>query len=121
MTVRGIATMMCVCLVAAACTRQDSVFSLRPKFSEVSDAPVSSLAGCIASRWSSATRHVTRTRTDGMIRLRARTMFDGVTIGVRLRASQGRTRVEYFERRHADSLYVRMVGACLRSEDSRRP
>jgi hypothetical protein len=102
-----------LCIVLAACSRQDSVFSLAPTFKGQSASAETSVAACIASRWKNGTRKLTRTRRDGVIRMRAQTFFTGITIGVRLHSVAGQTLVEYFERRFADRVYVGMVRGCL--------
>jgi hypothetical protein len=102
-----------VCLVLAACSRQDSMFSMTPRFSAQSDADASQVEQCIASRWQNGTRDFSRDEKGRVIRLEAQTFFSGVKIGVRLRSVNGKTLVEYFERRYADALYESMVKDCL--------
>lgn len=121
MSTRRTVAVICLGLLVGACTRQDSVFSMSPGFTGRSDAPVASVANCIASRWDRATRALKRRRSDGVISLRTETLFTGVSIGVRLRSIRGETLVEYFERRYADPLYVKMVRSCLAAEETAVP
>ncbi|SAK46467.1 hypothetical protein AWB79_01122 [Caballeronia hypogeia] len=116
MKTRHAATLIALCVVLAACSRSDSVFALSPMFKARTAAPESSVAECIASRWKSGTRELSRDTKDGSTRLRAETFFTGVTIGVRLRTVSGTTLVEYFERRIADPLYASMVRGCLKPD-----
>jgi hypothetical protein len=113
MKARHIAGMIGLCIALAACSRQDSVFSLSPVFKARTEATASSVEACITSRWQSGTREFSRVNANGAVRLRAQTFFSGVTIGVRLSTVPGGTLVEYFERRIADPLYATMVRGCL--------
>jgi hypothetical protein len=97
----------------AACSRHDSMFSMKPRFSARSDADASKVEECIASRWQNGTREFSREEKGHAIRLTAQTFFSGVKIGVRLQSANGKTLVEYFERRYADPLYESMVKDCL--------
>lgn len=113
MKAQHVAAMIGFCIVLAACSRQDGVFSLSPVFKARTVAPSSSVEECITSRWKSGTRDFSRVKANGAVRLRAQTFFSGVTIGVRLRTVAGSTLVEYFERRFASPLYATMVRGCL--------
>jgi len=121
MTPRGVAGVICLCIGLLACTHQDSVFSMSPRFMGHSDNSASTVASCIASRWNSATRALSRRRSGGAVRLRAQTLFSGILIGARVREMGGKTLVEYFERRRADPLYVRMVRGCLTVKNNASP
>jgi hypothetical protein len=99
-------------LLLASCSQDDRMFAMTPVFKTLADADESSVAECIASRWKSGTRDLSRTDDGRVIRLRAQTFFDGVTIGVRLQPAAGKTRIEYFERRYADRVYIQMIRGC---------
>lgn len=113
MTTQHVVSAMIVCVLLAACSRSDSVFSLPPIFEARTTATVASVAECIAARWSSGARHFKQTDANGAIRMRAQTFFGGVTIGVRLTRESGKTRLEYFSRRVANPLYAAMARGCL--------
>ncbi|MDR5815756.1 MULTISPECIES: hypothetical protein [unclassified Caballeronia] len=113
MKTRHVVSMIGLCIMIAACSRQDSVFARSPVFRERTAAKVSEVAECIAARWKNGTREFSRVKHDGAVRLRAETYFKGVTIGVSVRQDAGSTLVEYFERRVADPLYATMVRGCL--------
>ena len=113
MKAHHVAAMIGLCIVLAACSRQDSLFSMSPVFKARTAAAASSVEECITSRWKTGTRDFSRVQQDGAVRLRAETFFKGVTIGVSLRTDAGQTLVEYFERRFADPLYATMVRGCL--------
>lgn len=103
----------CVCTILVACSPQGSVFALKPAIKERSQNNETSIAECIASRWNPSTRKFTRTRHNNVIRLRAKTFFKGIAIGVQLSRVSGETLVEYFERRVAAPVYRSMVHECL--------
>jgi hypothetical protein len=104
---------MVMCIVLAACSRHDSMFSMAPRFKANSDADEAKIEQCISSRWQNGTRDFSREEKGHVIRLEAQTFFSGVDIGVRLQRANGKTLVEYFERRYADPLYQSMVKDCL--------
>lgn len=113
--------MIGLCIVLAACSRHDSVFSMSPVFRARTAATSASVEECITSRWKHGAREFSRVRKDGAVRLRAQTFFKGVTIGVSLRTVEGKTLVEYFERRIAAPLYATMVRGCLHPDDAGAP
>ncbi|SAL29007.1 hypothetical protein AWB74_01273 [Caballeronia arvi] len=91
---------------------------MSPAFEARTTATASSVEACIASRWKSGTRGLSRVKREGAVRLRAQTFFKGVTIGVSVRKDAGKTLVEYFERRIAAPLYETMVRGCLHPDAS---
>jgi hypothetical protein len=112
MKMRRAGGIILLCMLAS-CSREDSMYSMAPAFQARSDAALPAVAQCIESRWTSGTRDLISTDRGGVIRVRAQTFFGGVKIGVRLQRDSGKTRVEYFEQRYADRVYVGMVKGCL--------
>jgi hypothetical protein len=100
-------------LLLASCSQDDRMFAMTPVFKTLTDADESTVAECIASRWKSGTRDFSRTDDGSVIRLRAQTFFDGVSIGVRVQPAAGKTRIEYFARRYADRVYIQMIRGCV--------
>ena len=103
------------CAALIACSRKDTLFSLAPTYSGRTVQTVKDVTGCIAGHWRASARHLREVRVNGAIRLEAQSLFHGVAIGVRLRAHDGGTLVEYFQRRVADPIYRAMVKECVRS------
>ncbi|WP_277189662.1 hypothetical protein [Caballeronia sp. BR00000012568055] len=100
-------------LLLASCSQDDRMFAMTPVFKTLTDADEPTVAACIASRWKSGTRDFSRIDDGNVIRLRAQTFFDGVSIGVRVQPAAGKTRIEYFERRYADRIYIQMIRGCV--------
>ena len=84
MNTRLLIIAVCVCTILVACSPQSSVFALKPAIREHSQNTEVSIAQCIAARWKTGTRKFTQTRNDNVIRLRAKTFFKGIAIGVQL-------------------------------------
>lgn len=102
------------CLLIVACSRHDSVFLLSPVHRAVSGLPALAVEKCVLDRWKRGTRDLHTGRVGDATTLRARSFFRGVPIGLRIRHTDGETRVEYYERRRARPLYWSMIAGCLR-------
>ncbi|WP_180735552.1 hypothetical protein [Paraburkholderia sp. PGU19] len=105
---------MCAALIA--CSRHDALFSLAPTYTGKTVQAVSEVTGCIAGRWHASARHVRQGRVGDVIQLKAQSLFDGASIGVRIRRNASDTIVEYFQRRLAAPIYRSMVRECVRNE-----
>lgn len=115
MKLSQLAVIAVACAALAACSRNDSLFSLAPNYTGRTVQTVSDVAGCIAARWRASTRHLREVHANGAVGLEAQSLFHGVAIGVRLKTRDGDTLVEYFQRRVADPIYRAMVKECMRS------
>jgi hypothetical protein len=114
MSVLHLAAIAALCVLLVSCSRDDTVFGRAPAFRARTELAPSRVAACVESRWKESARHLRRSGSDHVIRLRAEAFFTGITIGVRLREVSGKTLVEYFERRSANALYESMVRDCAR-------
>ncbi|EIM95586.1 hypothetical protein WQE_38359 [Paraburkholderia hospita] len=52
-------------------------------------------------------------RVGDIVRVKAQSLFDGISIGVRIRRDAADTVVEYFQRRLAAPIYRSMVRECV--------
>jgi len=110
-----------ICVLLVACSRHEGVFSLSPVFTARSALSAPALTQCVVQHWEQGTRGVHRGNSDGTLTLRAQSFFNGSAIGLRVVPEGRQSRVEYFERRHTDSLYESMVRECLRSDGGDAP
>jgi hypothetical protein len=96
-----------------SCSRSRGVFEGSPFYAGASARDVPSVVECIADRWKRSTRKLQRSRSGASVRLQGETFFRGVPIGVRVFRATGRTRVQFFQQRFTDHIYVSFVKGCL--------
>ncbi|CAB3791755.1 hypothetical protein LMG27177_03083 [Paraburkholderia fynbosensis] len=97
-----------------SCSRTHGVFEGAPAYSGVTEQDVSSVVECIADRWKRSTRELHRSRSGESVRLQGETFFRGVPVGVTVARAMGRTRVQFFQARLTDHIYMSFVKGCLR-------
>lgn len=97
-----------------SCSRTHGVFEGTPIYSGVTERGVSSVVECITDRWKRSTRKLHRSRSGENVRLQGKTFFRGVPVGVTVARARGRTRVEFFQERSTDHIYVSFVKGCVR-------
>ncbi|RKT26810.1 hypothetical protein B0G69_2579 [Paraburkholderia sp. RAU2J] len=97
-----------------SCSRTHGVFEGAPAYSGVTEQDVSSVVECIADRWKRSTRELHRSRSGESVRLQGETFFHGVPVGVTVARAMGRTRVQFFQARLTDHIYMSFVKGCLR-------
>ncbi|EIM94721.1 hypothetical protein WQE_42764 [Paraburkholderia hospita] len=113
-----LATATITCLVIVACSRRESVFSLSPVHTAISPVSASTVSECVLERWKNGTRDLRAGKVGDAMTLRAQALFDGASIGLRIRSVGGATSVEYYQRRRARPLYWAMVSGCLQQKAS---
>ena len=112
-TRRWILALALGCTVLTSCSRSRGVFEGSPFYAGASARDVSSVVECIGDRWKRSTRKLHRSESGASVRLQGETFFRGVPIGVRVFRATGRTRVQFFQQRITDHIYVSFVKSCL--------
>lgn len=102
-----------ICTLLMSCSRSNSLFDEAPSYSAASQHDVSSVSACIADLWERSTRQLRRANSAAGIKFQGRTFFRGVPIGVKVFRENGRTRVQFFEERSTDRIYISAVKSCL--------
>lgn len=102
------------CAMLISCSRTHDVFEGAPIYSGATEQDVSSVVECITERWKRSTRKLYRPRSGEGVRLQGKTFFRGVPVGVTVARAMGRTRVQFFQERTTDHIYVSFVKGCVR-------
>lgn len=101
------------CCLLMSCSRSHGVFAGAPLYSGVTGQRVSPVVECIADRWERSTRNLHRSHPGAAVWLQGETFFRGVPIGVKVFREMGRTRVQFFQERSTDHIYMSFVRGCL--------
>jgi hypothetical protein len=101
------------CGLLVSCSRSHGVFAGAPLYSGATEQRVSPVVDCIADRWERSTRNLHRSHSGAAVRLQGETFFRGVPIGVKVFRAMGRTRVQFFQERSTDHIYMAFVKGCL--------